>query len=254
MSAFGIGVLSRSVLRFSLRTLPQPGNVRFLATIAPKKKPMSTAKLLMLGVVAGGTAGAGWSGYLKTVEDKEKQQFKMQEMFGPPIIDKKPENLKIMRQIVNPKDNTGLDLILFQFQTCPFCCKVRSFLDFSGLSYSVVEGLLFSFFFNDLSNLWIFIVDAVLRQSIKWSNTKKVPIMLARMKDGRYVQLTDSSMIISVLASYMLDQKTSGIEEIARFYPYVSFTDVWGSNIDIANKYFLMFQDKKPKQSKEEQE
>lgn len=255
MSAFGMGVLSRNVLRYSLRALPKPGNVRFLATIASKKKSMSTAKLLMIGVGVGGTAGAGWSGYLKTVEDKENQQFKMQEMFGPPIIDKKPDNLKIMRQIVNPKDNTGLDLVLFQFQTCPFCCKVRSFLDYSGLSYSVVEGLFFWLesccIFN---NLLIFLVDAVLRQSIKWSNTKKVPIMLARMKDGKYVQLTDSSMIISVLASYMLDQKTSGIEEVARFYPYVSFTDVWGSNIDIANKYFLMFQDKKPKQSKEEQE
>ena len=142
MSAFRIGVLSRSVLSYSLRTLPQPGNVRFLATIAPKKKSMSTMKLLAIGVVVGGSAGAGWSGYIKSIENKEKQQFKMQEMFGPPIIDKKPENLKIMRQVVNPNDKTHLDLILFQFQTCPFCCKVRSFLDFSGLSYSVVEGLL----------------------------------------------------------------------------------------------------------------
>lgn len=56
-----------------------------------------------------------------------------------------------------------------------FCSKVRSFLDYSGLSYSVVE------------------VDAVLRQSIKWSSSKKVPTLLARTREGKYVQLNDSS-------------------------------------------------------------
>lgn len=106
-----------------------------------------------------------------------------------------------MRKIINPNDKTGLDIILFQFQTCPFCCKVRSFLDFSGLSYSVVE------------------VDAVLRQSIKWSQSKKVPTMLVRTSDGKYVQMNDSSMIISALSSFLINPAKNKMEEIVKFYP-----------------------------------
>jgi microsomal prostaglandin-E synthase 2 len=148
------------------------------------------------------------------------------------ILDKKPD-VSIMRKIINPSDKSDLDIVLFQFQTCPFCCKVRSFLDYSGLSYSVVE------------------VDAVLRDSIKWSESKKVPIVLVKAKSGKYVQLNDSSMIISAISSLMVDPAKSDIEEMVKFYPVTNFTDVYGTIYDIANKYFLMFQDKKPKESKE---
>lgn len=116
------------------------------------------------------------------------------------ILDELP-SVPIMRKIINPNDKTGLDIILFQFQTCPFCCKVRSFLDFSGLSYSVVE------------------VDAVLRQSIKWSQSKKVPTMLVRTSDGKYVQMNDSSMIISALSSFLINPAKNKMEEIVKFYP-----------------------------------
>lgn len=39
--------------------------------------------------------------------------------------------------------------------------------------------------------------------------------------------------------------------DIVKFYPVQNFTDVYGTVYDIANKYFLMFQDKKPKETKE---
>lgn len=76
-----------------------------------------------------------------------------------------------MVQIVNDGDDSGLKIVLFQFQTCPYCCKVRAFLDAHGLSYDVVE------------------VDAVLRQSIKWSKYKKVPIMLVKTSIGYAVSI-----------------------------------------------------------------
>lgn len=75
--------------------------------------------------------------------------------------------------------------------------------------------------------------------------------MLVRTRDGKYVQLNDSSMIISALASFLIDPAKSKIEEIVKFYPVENFTDVYGTVFDIANKYFLMFQDKKPKDNKE---
>lgn len=149
------------------------------------------------------------------------------------VIDKFPEGVNIMRRVKNPNDKTGLDLVLFQFQTCPFCCKVRSYLDYKGLSYSVVE------------------VDAVLRQSIKWSPYKKVPLLLAKTKDGRYVQLSDSSMIISCIDSYLKNPEKD-ILDLAQLYPKVSFVDDLGKKRDdVFNKYYLMYQEQDSKDRKE---
>ena len=34
---------------------------------------------------------------------------------------------------------SGLKVTLFQYQTCPFCCKARAFLDYFGVNYDVIE-------------------------------------------------------------------------------------------------------------------
>lgn len=75
----------------------------------------------------------------------------------------------IIFQIKIHTDQTGLKLTLYQYYTCPFCCKVRAFLDYYGISYNIVE------------------VDPVLRQSIKWSPYKKVPILLVQVENGYQV-------------------------------------------------------------------
>ena len=54
---------------------------------------------------------------------------------------------------------------------CPFCKKVRAFLDFSGLSYDVVE------------------VNPVTKQQCSWSAYKKVPIVVVKVKEGYQVYL-----------------------------------------------------------------
>jgi microsomal prostaglandin-E synthase 2 len=114
-----------------------------------------------------------------------------------------------------------------------FVFQVRAFLDHYGFSYSVVE------------------VDAVLRQSIKWSPYQKVPILLVKCKDGRYVQLGESSMIVSTLASF-LDDKKQDMADLAEFYPTMKFYDDKGkSQTDVMNKYFVMYQDNKPNATKE---
>lgn len=85
----------------------------------------------------------------------------------------------------------------------------------------------------------------MLRQGIKWSNTKKVPIMLAKTRTGKYVQLTDSSMIVSVLSSFLKD-RDQDIGELAKYYPSISYVNEAGRKTsDIMNKYFLMLQDRK---------
>lgn len=89
-------------------------------------------------------------------------------------------------------------------------------------------------------------VDPMLKQQINWSSYKKVPILLVKTNNG-YQPLTDSTMIVSALATYFKD-KTANIEEIANFYPPVSYVDVDGKRkTDIMNKYFVMDEDESNK-------
>ncbi|KAK9500921.1 hypothetical protein O3M35_002084 [Rhynocoris fuscipes] len=149
------------------------------------------------------------------------------------LILKEIPDFTVSRKVVYPNDASGLELILFQYPTCPFCCKVRAFLDFHGLSYNVIE------------------VNPVLRQQLKWTDYKKVPILLIKVADG-YLQLNDSSMIISALTSYFHDQEIS-LQEVAKFYPSISFYDDNGAvKNEILNRYFLMYQGVFPKDSTKE--
>ncbi|CAH2035194.1 unnamed protein product, partial [Iphiclides podalirius] len=124
-------------------------------------------------------------------------------------------------KVINESDTSNLQLVLFQYRTCPFCCKVRAYLDAKSISYEIVE------------------VDAVLRQAIKWSKYKKVPIVLAKV-DGGYQPLMDSTAIISILETFLRD-KTSQLRDIVKFYPLTRYiNDAGKSTTDITNKYFIM--------------
>lgn len=74
-----------------------------------------------------------------------------------------------------------LDITLYQYQVCPFCCKVRSFLDFYNIPYKIVE------------------VNPITKSEIKFSKEyKRVPIILI---NG--LQINDSSKIVSALNDLM---------------------------------------------------
>lgn len=227
MTTFRAGLAVRPLLirNFFRQEIPviRDGFIRrsYATKPAASKFLSGTVRPIAFGITLGAGVGTAYS-YL-TKEEIGIPGSVIKQNDKPFILDKFPENIKITRQIKNPQDSTGLELVLFQFQTCPFCCKVRSYLDYKGLSYSVVE------------------VDAVLRQSIKWSPYKKVPLLLAKTKDGRYVQLTDSSMIVSAIETYLKNPEKD-IDEIAALYPNVSFMDEQGKQkSDVFNKYFLMF-------------
>ena len=51
-------------------------------------------------------------------------------------------------------------ITLYQYQTCPFCCKTRAFLDYHGVQYNVME------------------VSPVSRREIKFSKYKAVPFIV----------------------------------------------------------------------------
>lgn len=190
------------------------------------QKPSTNKAIYAKALVAGFTVGLGYEVftiYKETDHHKEIQRQK-------PVVLTELPNFKIIRKITNPTDKSNLEIILFQYQTCPFCSKVRAFLDANSYSYSVVE------------------VDAVLRQDIKWSPYKKVPLILVRNKDSKeYVQLTDSTAIVSILSSFSVDP-TKPIIELAEIFPRVSYVNANGKKeSDILNKYHVVYGDKVPK-------
>ncbi|XP_072243322.1 prostaglandin E synthase 2 [Leuresthes tenuis] len=112
----------------------------------------------------------------------------------------------------------GLKLTLYQYKTCPFCSKVRAFLDYHGLPYEIVE------------------VNPVMRQEIKWSVYRKVPILMVNSE----LQLNDSSVIISSLKTF-LTSKEKSLTEILLCYPEMKSLNDKGKEVtEYNNKYWLM--------------
>uniref|UniRef100_UPI003AB0AC81 prostaglandin E synthase 2 n=1 Tax=Centroberyx gerrardi TaxID=166262 RepID=UPI003AB0AC81 len=112
----------------------------------------------------------------------------------------------------------GVKLTLYQYKTCPFCSKVRAFLDYHGLPYDIVE------------------VNPVMRQEIKWSAYRKVPILMV----DEEVQLNDSSVIISSLKTYLVSKEKS-MAEILSCYPEMKSVNDSGKEVtEYNNKYWLM--------------
>ncbi|XP_068306475.1 uncharacterized protein [Pyrus communis] len=78
------------------------------------------------------------------------------------------------------------EVVLYQYEACPFCNKVKAFLDYHDIPYKVVE------------------VNPLSKKEIKWSDYKKVPIL---MVDGE--QLVDSSAIIDQLNSKIVPERAA---------------------------------------------
>ncbi|XP_037653169.1 prostaglandin E synthase 2 isoform X2 [Choloepus didactylus] len=119
---------------------------------------------------------------------------------------------------------SSLQLTLYQYKMCPFCSKVRAFLDFHALPYQVVE------------------VNPVRKTEIKFSSYRKVPILLAQEGDCLQ-QLNDSSVIISALKTYLVSGQP--LEEIITYYPPMKAENDQGKEvIEFCNKYWLMLDEK----------
>jgi len=133
---------------------------------------------------------------------------------------------KPSRQVRVDTDASGLKLTIYQYQTCPFCCKTRAFLDYHGFSYDVVE------------------VNSVTKKQLKWSDYRKVPILMVEGQEGEEgIALRDSTVIISILESYLQD-KTVNIEKINSYFPCIEEKTGKKIKYEFPNKYFVMYQEK----------
>lgn len=75
----------------------------------------------------------------------------------------------------------SLQLTLYQYKACPFCSKVRVFLDYHQLPYEVVE------------------VNPLMRKEIKFSPYRKVPILLANTGNTLVSSGTEDETFLSPL-------------------------------------------------------
>jgi len=200
-------------------------------------KPKSAGgrnRVYFIAGLVGVGAGVAYSGWKKREELKRESTTVIRQVTNeaesnikPFLLSERPPHFKPARRIRGAKqDNQGLKLTLYQYATCPFCCKARAFLDYMGLSYDVIE------------------VNSVMRKQVKWSKYKKVPILVAETATGEVLQLNDSSMIISALYSYLIDP-SKGLAEYLAMYPQIKYIDSDGKTekTDMSNKYFIMFQE-----------
>lgn len=236
----GLLVMSLYVRRLC-STLPGPhasrvGGVRW-ATVGSSSQGSiprwrKHARLVTVGFGMGAIVGGG---YMYDIYKKVTTPLANPSQGGDYILHHKPPTFNPARKIQIPTDLTGLKITLFQYQTCPFCCKVRAFLDYYGFSYDVIE------------------VNSVTRTQTRWTDYRKVPFAVVELPGlDTVLQLKDSTMIISVLLSF-LHNKTESLQDLMKCFPTVAYTDEEGEKrIEIMNRYFLMYGQHPPGRSKED--
>ncbi|KAI1716400.1 glutaredoxin domain-containing protein [Ditylenchus destructor] len=147
---------------------------------------------------AGGVGSGLLLGSVLLVHESKEETTKKPWTVEYPSATKSHNEFDFSRRIVSDFDKTGLNLKFYQYQSCPFCCKLRAFLDYYGFSYDVIE------------------VNPVTKSQIKFSpDYKKVPILHSSCCEKPLVQ---SSLIISMLKTYLL-RKDATLPSVLELYP-----------------------------------
>nr|CAG4651942.1 EOG090X08KD [Triops cancriformis] len=215
-----------------------------MSPLSSGKSSKKTRGWGLLGGFLAGFAGAAGYWYYTYSEDRSKAPIaNFPEDTHQFSLLQEPPPTRIVRSVPGFDNEQAIKLTLYQYHPCPFCCKVRAYLDYAGLAYDVVE------------------VNPVSKKELKWSSYRKVPYLIASMEEEgktRRLQLVDSSLIISTLASFQHTQgKKDGdqLAELLKYYPFVKYHDGDAEKTEIMNKYFLMYgDDVSTHQSKEQQE
>eukprot|EP00818_Percolomonas_sp_WS_P007713 CAMPEP_0117440810 /NCGR_PEP_ID=MMETSP0759-20121206/3288_1 /TAXON_ID=63605 /ORGANISM="Percolomonas cosmopolitus, Strain WS" /LENGTH=372 /DNA_ID=CAMNT_0005232599 /DNA_START=122 /DNA_END=1240 /DNA_ORIENTATION=+ len=167
-----------------------PQSLRQYSTFRARFPSALSSKVTAAGVLG---IGAG-STFLYTYDRRwvhADSQHTPEEKTGIPGYAPEPTNIEnylptnescqqLQKALSHVKSVTELDVTLFQYQVCPFCCKTRAFLDKHKIPYKMVE------------------VHPMGKAELKWSQYKKVPVVII---NG--VQLNDSSVIITSLSQFL---------------------------------------------------
>jgi glutaredoxin len=189
----------------------------------PSSRPRRRYRYYFLSIAAGALIGAAYTfrqsqkyeglmpEYISNTELLERQAMETRPL-PPPVT-------KHITFDSSSRENFPFKLTLYQYVTCPFCCKVRAYLNYNRIPYDIVE------------------VNSVMRSETKWSIYKKVPIIVI---ENEQIQLNDSSVIISAIESY-LRMPTTTFKNISKLYQSVIERDEKGKlAFNYPNKYFLV--------------
>ncbi|CAF3531572.1 unnamed protein product [Rotaria sp. Silwood1] len=189
----------------------------------PSSSPRRQYRYYLLSIAAGALIGAAY-----TLRQSQKYEGLMPEYISNPellerqAMEARPLPPPVTKHVTfdePPRENFPFKLTLYQYVTCPFCCKVRAYLNYNRIPYDIVE------------------VNSVMRSETKWSIYKKVPIVVV---ENEYIQLNDSSMIISSIESY-LRMPTKTFKNISKLYQSIIEKDEKGKLLfNYPNKYFLV--------------
>lgn len=96
-----------------------------------------------------------------------------------------------------PTELKGLpqSVVLYQYEVCPFCCKVKAFLDYHKIPYRCVE------------------VNPLSKAELKWSDYKKVPVVVLEDGSGGSQQVNDSTAIMSWLQAEVDAQRAQQAQQ-----------------------------------------
>lgn len=118
------------------------------------KKPKSSRTSTLLTIFAAGAVTYFAASYILDRRTSSSSSNTID--YSSPHL---PGKIKPTISNVREKNPGGVKLTLYQYVTCPFCCKVRAYLDYYGYSYDIVE------------------VNSISKKQIDWSGYKKVPIL-----------------------------------------------------------------------------
>lgn len=130
------------------------------------QQPQRTQGLLKLGLIGAATGVAVGAGYAYHRINEARKNIALEGTqldtellkYKPPVTPSRKVSRRSLRdrsrvasrvdliapvsfQITSPLDSTGLKLTLFQYQTCPFCCKVDKLSEISGSGSSIYNSL-----------------------------------------------------------------------------------------------------------------
>lgn len=159
------------------------------------------------------------------VVEKEKQAFFFSRLYADEAA-----TTSTIATLYNPTENPLMHVLankqvkdyqvtLYQYQVCPFCCKVRAFLDYHKIPYKIVE------------------VNPVFKGEINFSTKyKKVPIIIV---EGQ--QINDSSLIISsfsqVLGRKQTDDEMKWREWVDKKFVHVLAPNIYRSPTEAAEAF-----------------
>ena len=132
---------------------------------AQNKARQRKIKIFGSAILGGTLLGSLWEYEKYRANSKKADPIGNEDGLKQYLLKDPPPKFEPARVIPATSSSQNMKITLFQYQTCPFCCKARAFLDYFGLSYDVVE------------------VNSVMRTQVKWSKYKKVPIVVVEVGD-----------------------------------------------------------------------